>query len=41
MLFGSATLDAFKKSLGLNDAGKARLLEYIADLSEIEKYKKR
>lgn len=41
ILFGSATLDAFKKSLDLNDAGKARLLEYIADLSEIEKYKKR
>lgn len=40
-LFGEATLDAFRRSLALNDAGKARLLEYIADLSEIEKYKKR
>lgn len=39
-LFGEATLNAFKRSLGLNEAGKARLLEYIADLSEIEKYKK-
>lgn len=41
MLFGVPTLDAFKKSLDLNDAGKSRLLDYIADLSEIEKYKKR
>lgn len=40
-LFGEATLTAFKRSLDLNEAGKARLLEYIADLSEIEKYKKR
>lgn len=40
MLFGAATLTAFKKSLALNDKGKARLLDYIADLSEIEKYKR-
>lgn len=41
ILYGAVILDAFKMSLDLNDAGKSRLLDYIADLSEIEKYKKR
>lgn len=38
VLFGAATLEAFKKSLHLNDAGKAKVIEYISDLSLISKY---
>lgn len=39
-LCGKPVSDSFKRFLRLNDRGKAKVVEYVADLSEIKKYQK-
>lgn len=41
IMFGTPTAEAFKKCLDLNAAGRDRLIEYINELCQIEKYRKR